>query len=165
MLERESSSVKILLSNMYMESWSSSSSQLLLIFFSTSFASLMIHIYSEGEQDTTVQGKWIFQRLTFSKPLCLLPPFPRDSRKSLFTAIHSLPRQQDFLSICPWIVNITFYNHRAYTLTANHFKATFPHIFSFPLKFSNEKIPILKNSLVQSNYVSPYVVRLQIISL
>lgn len=126
----------------------------------------MIHIYSEGEQDTTVQEKWIFQRLTYSKPL----PLPSSSfslglqQKPVYH--NPQPSKAARLSAY-WHLNSEHYflQSQGLHLTANHFKAAFPHIFPFPLKFSNEKTPLLKNSLVQSNYVSSYVVRLQIISL
>ena len=53
------------------------------------------------------------------------------------------------------MVSSISYNHTAYTLPANHFKACFPQILPFPLRFPNENIPLLKNSLVQSNQVAP----------
>ena len=168
MLERDSSSVKILLSNMYIFERSPDLPLALSYYWYSFLLPLLLWWFTFTLR---VSRTPLFKRNGFSKDwhslslsLCLLPPFPWDSSKSLFTTMHSLLRQQDFLPICTWIVNITFYSHRAY-LTANHFKAAFPHIFPFPLKFSNEKIPLLKNSLVQSNYVSSYVVRLQVISL
>lgn len=169
MLERDSSSVKILLSNMYIFGRSPD----LPLALSYSWYSFLLPLLLWWFTFTLrVSRTPLFKRNGFSKDwhtlslsLCLLPPFPWDSSKSLFTTIHSLLRWQDFLPIGTWIVNITFYSHRAYTLQPTISKQLSHTFFPFPLKFSNEKIPLLKNSLVQSNYVSSYVVRLQIISL